>query len=467
MNKTILIPITNNFFARNFLNSDAFLLLKNEPDLRLVFLAHKNKLDFYRRTLQGGNVLFEQMPPVEDKILEKFFRFLEQSSIVTSRTRIDHVSYLLRGSGKHYFLRVIERLPIFLTKEFFRLLGHFGSLWRALTRFTYKVIPSSYYKNIFDTYRPNLIFCPTMVWSEDYALIREAQKAGIKTSGQVFSWDTFYSKTFLRLHPDLLIVQTDYIKKQAETLGDFPSGKIVVTGVAQYDYHFKKDGLLSRQEFFKQIGADPKKKLILYALSGKAAFGIEFDILDILHSIIREKELSCDVQVLLRPYPKLDFSEAKLELLRERYGFLGRPSTTAFGSMRGQWSMDEDDIVYLLNSLAHADIIINMYSTFLVEGAIFNKPLIAPAFDGYKKRIYWNSGRRFFDWDHLRDVKRYGGVTIVHSRNELTGSINNYLQNPDLKSAERRKIVKEQCQFTDGRSGERVARVLIGLIRGK
>ena len=119
----------------------------------------------------------------------------------------------------------------------------------------------------------------------------------------------------------------------------------------------------------------------------------------------------------------------------------------------------------LTNSLAHADIVVTMYSTFFIEAAIFNKPLVGIAFDGYKTLDYWNSAKRFFEWDHLRDIGNLGGIRMVRSREELADSINPYFENPKELEAGRKKIVRQQCEFTAGSAGERLADELIKLLK--
>jgi hypothetical protein len=54
------------------------------------------------------------------------------------------------------------------------------------------------------------------------------------------------------------------------------------------------------------------------------------------------------------------------------------------------------------------------------------------------------------------NVTRHGAVRIAASPAEMVEHVNRYLDDPSLDAAGRRSVVAEQCQFTDGRSGERV-----------
>ncbi|MDP2593161.1 MAG: CDP-glycerol glycerophosphotransferase family protein [bacterium] len=462
MTKTILIPVSSNFFARNFLRSEAFTLLQKNVSVRIVLLTDESKVAYYKREFNFPNVLVDAVPKVRESLVEKIFQFVEQSSIVTNRTRIDHQTALWRmsGEGRGKTTQFLSRLPTFIMRKTFRLFGRFGSPWRNFIRLVYSVFSSRDFAEIFEKYNPDLAFAPTLVFAEDYSMLREAKRRGVRTVGFVFSWDTFFSKTFLRVFPDRLLAQTSKIKEQAVKFADYDEKKVEITGIVQYDRYFKKQAVLKRGDFFKKIGGDPCKKLILYAFSGKAGLKIDSDVVDILHSAISNGEIQEKTEVLLRPYPRFDFSQEKLQKMKDRYGFLGESSTTEIGAGKSEWEMNDEALSLLTNSLAHADIVISMYSTFFVEAAIWDKPLIAIAFDGHQKYNYWNSARRFFDWDHLKLLKAIGGIKLVKSKKEFVDSINSYLKNPALDKEGRRKIVEEQCEYTDGFSGRRVAEAL-------
>ena len=224
--RTLLIPVSSNFFARNFLRTDAFRMLREDKGVRLVLLTHPSKVPYYQKIFGGERVLVDALPSVRGFFSEWLFQIIELSSIVTRRAHMDQVTFLFREGEAHSILRTLARLPLFLTKRLFRIIGYAGQPWRFLLRAAYRRYPSEHFRDIFLRYRPDAVFTPTMVFAEDYVLLREAKRRDIATVGMVFSWDTFYSKTFLRLHPDRLLVQTGKIKEQAVRFGDYPEEKI-------------------------------------------------------------------------------------------------------------------------------------------------------------------------------------------------------------------------------------------------
>lgn len=458
--KTILIPITNNFFVRSFLRTDSLKILASAPDLRLVFLAPREKCAYYRSEFPLPNVVFTELPAAtEQSLVERLYKWIEMASI-HSRTAalMQQSERLRRGSRTPASLRMLR----FIAKRMFWTLGRWRA-WRKFVRQSYWYLPSRLFAEILDREKPDLVFAPTML-PRDAAILKEARSRGIKTAGMVLSWDNLYSKTMLRVHPDLLMAHTPSIRAQAMHLGDYPGDRIVITGVPQYDRHFRREGIMPREQFLSSLGADPRKKLIVYALSGKMGLDIEFEVIRILAGEIDQRGLRDQVEVLVRPYPRYDLPEEKLGEIRREYGFLATASMTHVGKGKDNWEFDQAALSLLGNTLAYADIVITMYSTFFIEGAIWDKPLVGIAFDGAAPRDYANSAVRFFEWEHLAEAAPLGGIWRVRSREEMMKAIDAYLRDPELHAEGRRKIITQQCGFTDGRAAARVAETLISLL---
>ncbi|OGZ96931.1 MAG: hypothetical protein A3J10_02250 [Candidatus Sungbacteria bacterium RIFCSPLOWO2_02_FULL_54_10] len=459
--KTILIPITSNFIVRSFLRADTFSILAGVPDMRLVLLAPAGKVDYYRGEFPGERVVFVPLPPYAASRRERFWRWAEIAGIHTrTAMMMQYAELFRRGSAKHIPARVV----VFITKSILRSLGQFR-WWRYFLRKIYAWFPADRsIAAIFHTYSPSLVYAPTML-TPDMAILKEAKKRGIPTVGMALSWDNLYSKTILRVHPDVLLAHTDSIKHQAETLGDYPAERIRVIGIPQYDRVFRKQGVMPRDVFLSSLGGDPNKKMIVYALSGKQGLAIEYDIIEILSQMRADGRIPADTEVLVRPYPRFDLPAGVLERIKKQYGFLAEPSMAHAGTGKDSWEFDEGAIRLLTNTLWHADVIITMYSTFFIEGAACNKPLVGIAFDGGQKNNFWNSARRFFAWDHLADIRPLGGITLVKSEKELAEAINDGLTHPEHLTQGRAAIVAQQCVTTDGKAGERVAALLLQMLQ--
>jgi hypothetical protein len=74
---------------------------------------------------------------------------------------------------------------------------------------------------------------------------------------------------------------------------------------------------------------------------------------------------------------------------------------------------------------------------------------------------------RYYSYTHYQQIVRAGAVRIAKSAGELIDLVNDYLADRSRDAAGRRRVVTEQCEFTDGRSAERVARLISSQLTGR
>lgn len=450
--KKILVPISNSFFVRNFLRA-GFLDDFDDGKEEFFFAVPKEKLDYYKKEFNFPNANFVETPPIASLRLERIFHGLETSMIPTRTVKMMHWFHFKRRGTKQ---KIIFRLPQFIFRMTLWNMGK-RRLFRELLRFKYSVFSDRYHYSYLKELKPDLIFCPTMVYGNEWIFLREGRRLGIKTVGMTSNWDNLYAKTFLRVKPDSMMVQTGLMKKTAGRFCDYPSSKIKVTGVPQYDRHFKDPPRDGRQRFLEDLGGDTRKKTILYAFSGKVTSDLDERMVDLLSGKIGSGGFAVPVQLLVRSYPKRDFTPNKIEKLRQEKNILIRHSAKSVGDGKNSWEFDNEAIKFLSESLAYSDVVITACSTFLVEAAVFNRPVISINFDAGEKFDYWNSARRFFDWDHLADLVPLKGIHLSDSPDDLYKAVNDYLRDPKLDEEGRKNIVRQQCTYTDGKSVQRVA----------
>lgn len=461
--KTIIITLHNTFAVRNLFRSGVLDVLLKDGGVRVVGLASEEKLEYYRKEFPG--IFFERLPvEVRDSWFENFFYLFTTEAIHTQSIKIHQYSRVFRiGSKPDYVLN-----PFRLVLE--RLFWHLGVFpwWRPLVRKIYAKIPSNLYGVLFDKYSPDLVFAANMIHVEDYRLLLEAKRRGIKTLGMILSWDNITTKSPLHVFPDRLIVHNSVIKEQAVKYAAYPSEQIIITGIPQYDMYFQNKYVLPRGDFFKRIGADPGKKLILYVASGKASMPVDLDIIDIIQKGIGIGKIKEQSQLLVRPYPRYDFSPEKVQKIKSyKNAVIHSPVEHVGEKSRDDWEYSEDSLKFLVNSLTHSDAVINGCSTFLIEGAIFGKPVISALFDGYQKLGYYQSLRKMFDFEHLAEIKDMGAINFSLSENELYGDINEALYDPEKGAEERKNLVRRQCAFLDGKSAERIGRAITDCFSSK
>ena len=113
---------------------------------------------------------------------------------------------------------------------------------------------------------------------------------------------------------------------------------------------------------------------------------------------------------------------------------------------------------HLGDTLCHADVVVNVASTISIEACIFDTPVVNICFDGPGESPYVKSARRYYSFTHYVNITSRDAVRVATSPAEMVDAVAAYLANPALDAAGRKQVVLDQCQFTDGRSAERVVR---------
>lgn len=461
--KTILITIYDGDTEKNILRSAVFPILK-KANLRIIFLVKRKFVDYYQQNFGDSQVIIEPLPNPRG-LSERIFYWVGWNTIPT------HSIYLRR---KVAYLQHHHN-PIRYGVE--RILGFLGRfrLWREFLRWIYFQIPDDYGKEIFEKYKPDLLFAPNMFSYEDGRLLRQAKKMKIKTVTTVRSRDVLTTKAFTRAKADRILVFNEYNKEEAVEIGDYLPEQVKVIGFPQFDIYNKKEIFLPREEFFRKIGLDPRKKLILYASAGDWKVPYDYEVLLGINKAIQDGRIKMPVQFLIRFHPKYP---ARAEYLKGLPNFVfERPgvhlSKDTYQSLEGatdpvfNWTFTDQDLIHLANSIYHSDLTINTESTMTLDAAALDKPIILIGYDGFQKLNYWHSIRWRYDRTHFQYVIKSRGAKLAKNVDELVEYINAYLDDLSLDS-EGRKILREKLIYkVDGNSGKRAAEaVLEYLING-
>lgn len=432
--------------SKNILQSDVFPLLKEKA--KVVFLVNPKKVAYYRDRIGSSDVLIETMPSPRSPFWEEIWADLFLYSLHTEsiKTKIVH-SYHSGGS-----------LIGMLVK---RVLWEFGRfrIYRSLCRYLYASIHERTFDSLFDTHTPSLVFAANLTSSDDARLLKAARARKIPTVGMPKGWDNLTLKTFIPIFPDALLVQTELMKTDAEHL-DYPSDSITVVGFPKFDVYADPTRAISREAFMRELGLDPARPLILYAGAGDQLAPHDEEILADLVQAVDIGVIPRRPQILVRPHPKYMYRD---EVVPKRdFWVLDRPGTRTAGS--SDFEFDEKDVLHLMHSLMHADVVIHTASTLGIEAAIFDKPSITLAYDGHSKVDSAISTGRYYRYDHLERAVATGGMRLAHTFDELLDHLKTYLENPSRDRAERALMAQENAFKIDGKAGTRVAAAILKML---
>jgi hypothetical protein len=303
----------------------------------------------------------------------------------------------------------------------------------------------------------------------EMALIEAANTMGLPTAVMIRSRDNLSAK--IQHLPD-----ADAYFVWAETTRDFllfmypeiPAERVHVTGSPQFDRHLNPAYRLTRDEFFRRIGLDPSRPLIVYTTATPQLIDHEIEITQHLADAVRDMKFAYGAQLLVRQHPRGFGSD--YPVLRQRYPGVAvypPPTTIPYRSAEHEANVVrlilEDEPMHLA-TLAYQDVQVNVSGTMIVDSAILNKPSVGVYYDIPADIPEGISVRRFYQRSDMRPIVESGGVRLANSPEEALDLINRYLKNPALDADGRRRIRETQCGPLDGQAGQRIAAELRRLV---
>lgn len=449
--KTFFVTLASGMEIKNWMLGDFYKLAKDRDRTRFIFFVSPDKLESCRKTFASPNFIFEPMVDLKlaSRPLKEAFRIVALSSIPTETIWIRQKTTYAKGGS----------ILGFLTKRFFWILGH-TRIWRALLRLIeyYFFCEDKVWKECFDKYKPDAVFATALLLEEDTSLIKYAKRRGISTLGIPRSWDNFTSKLFLRVFPDILLVQNHRMMGEATKLCDYPKNRIRVIGLPQFDHYLDPSWYMPKSELARIFGVDPDKRWIAYFTGGLPTVVLAQedygDQIEMLKRAIDDGGIG-DVALVLRPHPN-DASG-----LKEKFSKI--IPVLDFGK---GFDFSYDDVKLLISLIRASNVVVILGSTIALEAAIFDRPTILAGFNGYRdEKIPWcNKLSVALDHTtHYVDVQKTGALWRVANEKEFIEAVKTYLEKPELHRDGRVCLVKELVEPLDGKAGERAFKILLSL----
>jgi hypothetical protein len=453
----VLVSIPHGGAAGNVLRTGVVGRLLDSaaaPDVVIVSPLVKDAA--FTREFGHPRVHFEDLPPHRPEGLEGRLLALVQAgyidSGVTESVRIRRAEAVAKKSIR--WIRAKRLLASALAP----------SIVRPETR--YKLIdrwiahPEA--DRLFDRYQPALLVVssPGLIFSE-VPLLRTAVRRGVRSMAVDPSWDNFTNKLLPVRRVDRLIVWNDLMKQQAIELHGYAPDEVRIAGTPQWDLYFREGTLISREAFFRQIGADPSRKLITVSTTPRELYPHHDHVLRVLMRAMASGAWREPAQVLVRLHPR-DDRDAYAEFEGAPHVMIEKPFRSTVKTGDGlAIDITADNQRHLANTMRHSDVVVNVASTLAIEAAIFDTPVVNVSFDGETPSEWVRSARRYYRFTHYTNITRHDAVRVAETPEQLIEFVGRYLDDPSLDREGRRRVAVEQCQFLDGRSAERVASFVV------
>lgn len=323
------------------------------------------------------------------------------------------------------------------------------------------------YREIFQQYRPYLLFCSNQWSPQTGPAVVAAKDLGIRTAVFIFSWDNLTSKGRVIVPFDKYFVWSPLM--QQELLRYYPDvseDQIHIVGTPQFDFYADESLRWSREEFCERIGADPTRPIIAYYGGHHSTHPDEEKYLSELAGVIRSGAVDGAPQIVFRPAPTDRIG--RFDAVRRQFPeiIVSEPRWD-FPSGQGALAAPmPEDMASLTNLIYHADVSVNIVSTMTIDAAIFDRPVINPAFDLTEPlphgKPLWEY---YYQFEHYKPVVSLQAARFPKSVSELSADIQRYLDDPSLEREGRRKLVELEIGQPVGTGGDHLIADMLSLLR--
>jgi hypothetical protein len=348
---------------------------------------------------------------------------------------------------------------------------------RAILRFeSWRYRPEAYADPI-RKHSPDLLVTSSLgTFDYDYYLMRSARRQGVPSAAIILSWDNTTTRGYPGADSDHVITWTDAMRDEAVRFCDVPRERITVGGIAHFDGYFRDDPDYDRADFLHRLGLDPAKRVILFVTKSPNGYAYNPNIAKMLGEAIRDGRLPADAQVLVRVHPihyryqdgllvYRDAIEAFHGIARENPAVvINEPKIR---TNRLSSDMAEGELQTLARLIRSSAVIVNIFSTLNLEGAIFDRPLVNVCFEDTAPMYEGRVTPRFdIEIDHRathnQRLMKTGGVRMAHTPAEMVAAVREYLAQPSLDRDGRRRIVEQEIGPNHGHAGRFIGEVLFG-----
>ena len=444
--KTAIITSFHTLISRNILQTPIIGLLQ-KSGFDIVIAVPNFKVPYFEKTFKRLGVTiegFEIGAPTRTKRVGMLKRLAE--ALPDSRRAELGRKLTLSGQTKSRLYYYLFYYPV-------HFLGKSHLIMQFLRLIDYWLSPRGRFYDLFEKYKPALVFSTDVQNEHDVAIMQDAKSKKIPVLGMVRSWDNVVTRAF-RFVPKRILIHNAIIGEQANSLYGIDKKRFVVTGVPHYDAYLENSKPDRNQKFKEWQLASLKKTVLFFPLCDYRVVRESNEKQIYMDKLILETLQAFDCNVIVRFPPNETVSIPGFD--KPANFFYDRPGVGFDAAGVTTREIRKEDDESLRAELSLADAVVCGPSTAIIDAALFDKPIVCIDFEiGKKDSLH---GFIFeYQSEHIVSVLRTKGIARVKTVEELKTALTAYFKDPSRDQAGRRQVVNEQCYKTDRLSSKRVA----------
>lgn len=266
-----------------------------------------------------------------------------------------------------------------------------------------------------DRLKPDAALSITPFLANEEMAMRACSRRGIPLCTSILSFDNITTRGWMAVAFDRYLVWNRYNAEELRrAYPEIPPSKIELVGSPQFDFYRDPAYCWSEEEWRRQLSLPAGRPVILFGGGHFFCAPHEPVFLQHIDDAITANEIPGNPIILFRGHP-VDNIERWMPVLNNAKNVVyDDPSPN--GRATGHANMSSTDIQKLASCLFHSHVHVSVASTMAIDGSIFDRPQIGPAYDDSPSRKYDLTCKELYLHEHFLPITRSGGIEVVHSR---------------------------------------------------
>ena len=279
--------------------------------------------------------------------------------------------------------------------------------------------------------QPHFIFCTNQRPSQAIAPLLAAQDLGIPTATFVFSWDNLPKATTL-VETDYYFVWSQHMKKEILMYCPYVKPEnIFVTGTPQFESHFDKNLLQTKDAFYVEHNLDPQKKYICFSGDDIVTSPLDqFYLEDLAKSVIELNKKGQSLGIIYRKCP-VDFTQ-RYEPILEKYKDIItsiNPLWTPIGTDWNEIMPTKEDFALQANVCEHTLFVANIASSMVFDFVAHNKSCLFFDYEQPQLKKGIRDIGQNYKYIHFRSMPNQNAALWCKDKTQLTQIVRDIIAN--------------------------------------
>ena len=452
--KRLLIPVTIQFSVRYIIRSKVLaglqefcdpVLILNWKDEELENELRARKVEFHYFPQSTFGKYFSYITKINGL---KYARRIKSASTLIDKRRVSFLSGSRKQSVKKRLLDSLLTLVSYLLPA--------QVLSRSENMYTKKGTNYDENLQLLKQLQIDGVLTLTPFLKDEFLLLKCFAALQLPLFYSVLSFDNLTTRGYLPVKFNRFLVWNTLNKN--EVLRIFGNDtNVEIVGPVQFDFYWDDQYIWTKEKWKKELKIETDRPLILFGGGHYNIVPNEPDWLLDIDKAISGGLIINDPVILFRRHP-LDPVERWTSVLLQCNHVITDDPWKSNDANLSKTNITQYDLAKLGSTLKWTDVHVNASSTLTLDGAIFDKPQIGPAYTGNSqlagilKDLYFR--------EHFLPITQSGGLQVAYTKKELFTFLNEALSTPGKYTVQRKAMVDIFCEGKFGESAVRLVNAL-------